>query len=442
MSHPRNEKKISLVYSCIRVTTRRKYDSLLMLRMASVSESATIDETFVHTFHFAQSDQVVSLTQKQLEHIPYLNTFVSNANNFTCLRSTDNAFVLGHSIQYILFNPILSAIVDKKPSSLFAKLPRHVDVFCMLELYDYLCIDSLPIPSLKPISKIYADDPNLFLKEYHQASPSDARDTAVEFVVAIANRKYDLNNFETVKTIFDLLVDILSSTSVFGQRLRYQTLVVAENCCSGIFTSEQRDLLRAYKRSLEALNDANEDPDDTSQLLEAPWTHMFYWRKYSRASTDTNKFLSYFSLWPILRMPHIDWPIIECDLYDFWWYYRSPRCDRGHQRELFASFQRSIGCKISCSCGFLNHWAKMEHKTHSLERLKLVRNFYLGYSSQLKSMDFKLVTCLIECCSKLQSAKNKRERQFVYSGRSHYLKNAPTVDKFKNKLSVKAQKHR
>jgi hypothetical protein len=138
----------------------------------------------------------------------------------------------------------------------------------------------------------------------------------------------------------------------------------------------------------------------------------------------------------------ITWLDIKYRLSDFWWYWQYFCGKQCPKRDRFAWFQRSVLCKISCWYEFLNHWAKMEYEAYSLEHLKLVRKFYLGYSSQLEDIDVEIARYLMESYIKPENAKNKRERQFVYSGRSYYLQNAPTVDKFKNKSSVKAQKHR
>ncbi|CAF4123711.1 unnamed protein product, partial [Adineta steineri] len=130
-----------------------------------------------------------------------------------------------------------------------------------------------------------------FLDEYHFASSSEARDTAVEFVIALANGKYNLNNVETIKIIFELLMDILSYVSVFGQRLRYQTLIIVETCCFDIFTSDQHAMLFAYKQSLEMLNNTDDDDlDDRNQFLEAPFNHIFRWRKHVRSSIDISSY--------------------------------------------------------------------------------------------------------------------------------------------------------
>ncbi|CAF4028627.1 unnamed protein product [Adineta steineri] len=205
---------------------------------------------------------------------------------------------------------------------------------------------------------MYKKNRESFLEDYHVASSSKARDTAVEFIIALANRKYNLNSVETIKNIFDLLMDILSYVSVFGQRLRYQTLIITETYCFDIFTSDQHVMLFAYKQSLEMLNNTDDDLDDRNQFLEAPFSHIFRWRKHVRSSIDISSYYMRFIV--------------------------------------------------------------------NVEATVVVIILLGPYHG---------------CCSNLQNAKIKREKQFDYSGRSHYLQRAPTVDKFTNKCNIKMKKH-
>ena len=44
---------------------------------------------------------------------------------------------------------ILSSVTEQRSSFLLTQLPRRANVFGMIQLYDFLCVDPLPIPSLE-----------------------------------------------------------------------------------------------------------------------------------------------------------------------------------------------------------------------------------------------------------------------------------------------------
>ena len=401
-----------------------------------------IEEELTHTFSFTESDHLISLTESQLQHIPYLNALVSNADKFVCTRNEHDIFVLHYPIQHVLLNPILSAALDDKPSHLFMKLPRHTDVVEMLHLYKYFCVDPLVPLSLRPMREIYADEPASFSKNYQDASPSEARDTAVEFVVAITNETYDLNNVETVNIIFDLVVDILSFNSVFGPRLRYQTLIVAENYCWHIFTRDQQALLRANKQSVERLDDSGDDPDDdTCQTVEAPSHHLFRWRRRTRFTKPRERCSTYLLFSPSLMGHSHSYSgyfedrfylghyraasyCRQCYSFDstqrpleleniFYWLGQSSSCKRCEKRDRFSYFQDGLQRKISCLCGHLRDWVEKECEAVYSKELKVIFEFYRDRSSSLSRLDFKVATYLMQCCGKSQSAKDKRARLSV-----------------------------
>ncbi|CAF0991784.1 unnamed protein product [Adineta ricciae] len=401
------------------------------------------DEQF--TYH------VIALNEDQLKCVPYLNAMVENAQRFSWRRNQDNAFILDDLIQYSSLKPILSAVHSRSSSHLFTKLPRYVDVFDVLQLYEYMSFDPMPVPSLRPTLGMYIEDLELFSKRRRYVSSPEVQNTAVEFIVAIANGRYEIDNIKTVKIIFDLLVDILHFVSVFGPRLRYHTLVIIENCCPQIFTRDQRAMLLAYRRSLEVL-------DDTDDCVNVGLTYEYvferqcnYVMSLDRGWLSKPVLTNVFPLYTRFLGRHFLRPKGRQNknhcyaIYHYlssWSPYMLSTCERCITQTILQFPSKLKKAQPLRSCGNLHLWAKMAINANSIEDLPIMELHISGYSLELKHLSYKVKTCLMGCCTTLQNAKNKREKRMTYSGRACHLLKAPAVDKFKNKYNVKLQKYR
>jgi hypothetical protein len=103
----------------------------------------------IFTFCFGTSNKTVQLTQQQLHHFPYLVTLVAHADDFSSAKNDNGEYILNYPIQYNWFMPIFQSLIRKQPFALFTELSHEANALDMLQLYDYLCVNPLPVPLLK-----------------------------------------------------------------------------------------------------------------------------------------------------------------------------------------------------------------------------------------------------------------------------------------------------
>lgn len=114
--------------------------------MTEPIHSADPDEA-VYKFRFGTSDKVVQVTHQELLRIPYLFALVTHKDAFL---STQNK-----SGEYAWFMLIFLSITSKEPYILFDKLSEDADVISMLQLYDYLGVESFPLPLLEKNAYVF-----------------------------------------------------------------------------------------------------------------------------------------------------------------------------------------------------------------------------------------------------------------------------------------------
>ncbi len=157
--------------------------------MIEASDIIDSNTTIIYAFHFNTSDKLIHLTQQQLNHIPYLFNFVAHKDNFLSIQNENGEYVLNHPIQYTWFMPILHVIISKQPYTLFNEISEDDNVLGTLQLFDYLGIDSFPLPLLKDEDLVQSNptvintDQNCLV--YHKATLSEARETAAQFIIAL-----------------------------------------------------------------------------------------------------------------------------------------------------------------------------------------------------------------------------------------------------------------
>jgi len=114
-----------------------------MAEAIDIIDSNTI---VMYTFRFGSSDKLVHLTQQQLDSIPYLAALVAHKNDMSSIQNENGEYVLNSPIHYQWFMPILHSITSKNPYTLFNELTEDNNVLDTLQLFDYLCIKSFPLP--------------------------------------------------------------------------------------------------------------------------------------------------------------------------------------------------------------------------------------------------------------------------------------------------------
>ncbi|CAF5041557.1 unnamed protein product, partial [Rotaria sp. Silwood1] len=157
--------------------------------MAEVFDINNFDKAVLHAFRFGTSDKLVHLTQQELNRIPYLFNLVAHKDDFSSAQNKNGEYVLNHPIEYTWFMAIFRSITSQQPYILFNELPEDDNILDALQLFDYLGIDSFPLPLLKGRSlelsnqiEINNDKKRI---EYHKANISEARQTAAEFIIAL-----------------------------------------------------------------------------------------------------------------------------------------------------------------------------------------------------------------------------------------------------------------
>ena len=238
----------------------------------------------MYTFRFADASRVVSLSQDQLERIPYLFEMVSCPDQTTSKRNTRGEWMLTYRIRYPSFTAILASVTARRSAFLFTILPQRCNVLSMLNRYEYLRIDPLPVPAFAQ-EKNEIDD-ELFFQAFCRVRPSEVRDSAVEFVAAIGMGKYNFNGIANVENIVYLLGVILSHPEFFGPCMRYHTSAIVETCCRSIFDSAQMSRLQAYRNPVVPDDEDTADEEDDQQYLSLRSEEIIYWRKHINTSRD------------------------------------------------------------------------------------------------------------------------------------------------------------
>jgi len=220
-----------------------------MAEAIHISDSNTI---MMYTFRFGSSDKLVHLTQQQLDCIPYLAALVAHKDDMASIQNENGEYILNPPIHYNWFMPILHSITSKNPYTLFNELPEDNNILDTLQLFDYLSIDSFPLPLLKDENLMQsnstnAEDSKISIK-YHKANVSEARQTAAEFIISLAKNEYKLSDSNTNKTIFTLINIILFNSAIFNSRFRHHTLTVVKTGCYSFFSKTQQHQFQTTHR--------------------------------------------------------------------------------------------------------------------------------------------------------------------------------------------------
>ncbi len=147
---------------------------------------------------------------------------------------------------------ILRSITCRNPYKLLDELPSDENILDVLQLFDYLGVQSFSLPILRNQRLVRKkpdnDDYLIHSIEYHRATLPEARRTAAEFVLALANNQYKLNDSTTMKGVYNLINVILFNAEIFSFRFRHHTLTIAKKRCYSFFSENQRRQLESSYR--------------------------------------------------------------------------------------------------------------------------------------------------------------------------------------------------
>ena len=209
----------------------------------------------------------LTLTLTLIEFLTWLFFLVEHDDHFSFIRNENGEYVLDPSIPCSCLTAIHLFITSKQSSSLFSRLPPGRSVLGMLELYDFLCIDPIANPILKHIGLVRSDQTENAQKnkdvKYRRSNLMETRNTATEFVIALAKNIYSLDDLETRERAFLLLEIILSSPAVFNRPCRIHTLTIVSKCCLSLFIIHQRNHLNMAQQSVK-----DEKPNFNSLILD------------------------------------------------------------------------------------------------------------------------------------------------------------------------------
>ena len=195
-----------------------------------------------YVFRFLPANQVIHLTRQQVDLIPYLSALIVHKNDFVSIENENGEYVLNPPLEYHSLRHILRSISSNNPYELFDQLPEDENVFIILQLFDYLSLQSFALPLLKDTNLIRSNpDQNEDKRvKYHRATLSEARQTAAQFVIGLSKNEYQLNDPNTTKNILHLINIILSHSDVFSSSFRCHTFTIARKCCYSSFSKDQK----------------------------------------------------------------------------------------------------------------------------------------------------------------------------------------------------------
>ena len=248
----------------------------------------------IYTFRFSSSDHVVYLNEEELHLIPYLSVLVAHQDDFLPITNQNGEYVLNDPIEYHSFVVILQSIKCENAYLLFDQLLETNYIFDTLQLFNYLCINSFHLPLIKDenlmLSDINHSEDTSTTIQYDKANISQARQTAAEFVLALAQHRYNLNHSHTKDRIFSLLRIILYERAIFSSRFRHHTVIVIKECLYSFLSKTQKHLIPtigqiAQHNEIESLMYFYDDEKALPDTFENP----FAWRAKRLPLEDTQK---------------------------------------------------------------------------------------------------------------------------------------------------------
>ena len=251
-----------------------------------------------YSFRFIPSNEVIHLTQEQIDLIPYLSVLVAHEEYFLSSRNEKGEYLLNCPIEYHSFLTILHSITLKNAYILLHELPEDKNIFHTLQLFDYFGLSWFPLPVLKDTNLIRSNlDENQEAIEYSPANLSEARQIAAQFVIGLAKNEYQLDDSNTTNTIFNLLNTILSDSSVISSSFRCHTFTIARQCSYSFFTKDQKRQLHGVHRVTQYGSSPSKYLSDDNQRVPNHFQDSFTWKILPLTIDNNRDCSSAFSDW-------------------------------------------------------------------------------------------------------------------------------------------------
>ncbi|UJR26973.1 hypothetical protein I4U23_008280 [Adineta vaga] len=210
-----------------------------------------VDDTTVtllkeKTFRFG-SGEILTLTEEQIEKIPYVATLVSAADNFVSLYDNDGYYKLDPLIQFKYFPAILESFTFDSIRQLFTHLSKENDIISVIDHLDFLGMIFHPDPTLEEVDTTFFSTivySPMLEKDIQIIRPSVLQDMAVQFAVAMIKEEYDFTKNHVIDQIYWFIMFILSAHKFFGPCLRHHVYKIAEYC----FSTYQPSLLKSLNK--------------------------------------------------------------------------------------------------------------------------------------------------------------------------------------------------
>ncbi|CAF3695675.1 unnamed protein product [Adineta steineri] len=221
-------------------------------------------------FGFDNCDKIVELSEEEIHRIPYLSSLISHKDDFLSIKNDKNEYILHHPICYNLLIPILNSINNEKPYSLLNDLSVNENIFDVLQLFDYVCLNQ----------PIFSSDRNRFFTYYPlEKNLCEVRNNAARFVLSLTRNEHNLNDFGTIEYIFSLISVIFSNKNIFSSQFRYHTYTILEEYIFPLFFKNHpiyllNDIKQNYR------TDSNIYLCDDNQMVPIDCENDFVWKGY------------------------------------------------------------------------------------------------------------------------------------------------------------------
>ncbi|CAF1009576.1 unnamed protein product [Adineta steineri] len=183
------------------------------------------------TFRFG-TGFVLTLTENQINKIPYLAALVSTADFFEAARDDQGHFIIHPNIDIKQFRFILDWFPCGFIQDIFIRLPDDYDIVSTILHMDYLGLLNHSDPSLDEVDSSFFDvityNPleNLYAKNIR---PLQMCDMAVRFAIALIREAYDVTDDKVHDRIYYYVMFIISAHTLFDPNIRHHVYNVAEH---------------------------------------------------------------------------------------------------------------------------------------------------------------------------------------------------------------------
>ncbi|CAF0823421.1 unnamed protein product [Adineta steineri] len=389
----------------------------------------------IYKFRFGNSKKTIQITQQQLNHFPYLFTLVNHTYDFSVNKNDDGEYILKRPICYNWFMAIFQSVIKQQPSALFTELSHEANVLRVLELYDYLCIDPLPLPLLKNQNLVLTNPININDAskriDWRRANICEVRNIAAQFIIGISKNAYILNDSGTRNSIFTLLMDIFSHPNIFHSRFRYHTLKVVEKYCFSLFSDSQQRQLPTTQQIIQNIKiDFVRYLDNENQSLPPNFYSTFAWKGIyvSKDKVDTD-FQSILDIY----LPKSNIDSVDSTEIDFYFENIELDWEQASYSDFYLEEIEPNWERRSYSNFYVRDRIRPISHPHLRDFIDLITSRNASPYEDVERLQYDLQE---------EEERKKKEAQSARSGRFNTLPKRPRVDKFKHRSGLKAQKYR